>query len=164
MMDVRYINPFLFAVHSVFSTIIQVDPKRRGVAVASTPPDPENLVALIGLSGAAKGTVALQLPVSTALAIVNKWLCMEITEVDSTICDGVAEFVNMIAGQAKATISEGDMEPISLGLPSVVHGASFKVDYPGKTTWLEIPFECELGPFSLRVTLAMERETAGALI
>jgi hypothetical protein len=39
-----------------------------------------------------------------------------------------------------------------LSLPTVVRGTNYKVDYPTRTAWLEVPFKSDLGSFSLRVT------------
>jgi chemotaxis protein CheX len=160
-MDVTYINPFLSGVYSVFDTMLGIKVKRGHIAIASETASPETLVALIGLSGPARGTVALHLPKATALNLINNWLTMELADIDQTVSDGIAELVNMIAGQAKVTFSEEVKTPIDLGLPTVVHGDSYKVQYPSKTTWLEIPFNCDLGAFSLRVTFQLNGKAGG---
>lgn len=159
-MDVRLINPFLESVVNVYSTMLQTTPRRSGLQLTDQGAAPESLVALIGMDGPAQGVVALHLPQSTALATVNHWLGTSLVAIDGTISDGIAELVNMIAGQAKAKLSESLGTPVALGLPSVIHGASFHVKYPGKATWLEMPFESDFGPFSLRVTCVMNEQPA----
>jgi chemotaxis protein CheX len=160
-MDVTYINPFLKGVYSVFETMLGMKVQRGNIAIARDSASPETLVALIGLSGPARGTVALHLPKTTALNLLNNWLSMELQEIDQTVSDGVAELVNMIAGQAKVTFSDEIKTPIDLGLPTVVHGDNYKVQYPSRTTWLEIPFNCDLGAFSLRVTFQLNGKAGG---
>ena len=77
--------------------------------------------------------------------------------------DGVAELVNIVAGSAKAKFSNGNgSDIISLGLPTVVHGGSDIVEYPSQSTWLDVPFASELGPFSLRVTFEMDPTKGGS--
>ena len=161
-MDVRLINPFLEAVTNVYTTMLQTAPRRSGLKVAGHGASPESLVALIGMDGPAQGVVALHLPRETALATINHWLEMSLNEIDETVSDGIAELVNMIAGQAKAKLSESLGTPVALGLPSVIHGSNFHVKYPGKATWLEMPFESDLGGFSLRVTVVMSEQPAEA--
>ena len=159
-MDVRLINPFLESVINVYTTMLHVTPHRSGLHMAQGGASPNSLVALIGMDGPAQGAVALHLPQTTALATVNHWLGMSMTEIDATVSDGIAELVNIIAGQAKTSFSEKLGSTVSLGLPSVIHGSDFQVKYPGKATWIEIPFESELGAFSLRVTCVMNEQPA----
>ena len=71
---------------------------------------------------------------------------------DATVSDAVAEMVNIVAGRAKSKFQTLSGDPINLSLPTVVRGNSYKVDYPSKSVWLDVPFESELGPFNLRVT------------
>ncbi|HOZ46092.1 MAG TPA: chemotaxis protein CheX [Candidatus Hydrogenedentes bacterium] len=149
-MQVEYINPFIESVCSVFSTMLNSEAKRCEVGLVRSASSPRDVTALIGLSGRVRGTVALCLPVSTALAMVNGLLGTDTRVVDDTVADGVAELVNMIAGGAKTKFS-GDGTPIDLSLPTVVHGASYAVEYPSGTRWLDVSFTSSLGPFSLRV-------------
>ena len=113
---------------------------------------PGELLALIGISGESKGTVTVSFPTDTALQIVGQMAGMEFEAVDETVVDGVAELINMIAGGAKAKLRTNGKKPMDLGLPSVVTGKDYHVDYPKKSIWLEVPFESDLGSFLMRVT------------
>jgi chemotaxis protein CheX len=154
-MDVRYINPFLQAVYAVFETMLQTSPTRRTLALAEGKVRSKGPVALIGMSGPAQGVVALYFPEKTVLNLVNRWLGMELTEVDATVTDAMAELVNMIAGHAKKSLSAEMPVPIDLGLPTVIRGNDFDVGYPGAAPWIEMTFDSEMGPFVLRVTVAV---------
>ncbi len=152
-MKVEYINPFIESVVEVFGTMLETDVARGDVGVSrSGSSNPRDIMALIGLSGPARGTVALSFPTATALALVRKLLGMETAVVDDTVSDGVAEIVNMVAGSAKAKLTSGGGPPIDLSLPTVVRGRNFEVEYPTKSVWLEVAFQSSLGDFSLRVT------------
>lgn len=152
-MDVRYINPFLASVNDVFKTLLQAWVRRGEVSVQHGAVPTECLTALIGLSGSARGVVTVVLPVRTAMAIVNRMLGEEYQTVNDDVVDGLAELANLVAGGAKARLCDGTAEPIDLGLPTVISGDGFAVRYPSNTAWLEIPFESQLGVFSLRVTI-----------
>ena len=154
-MDVRYINPFLQAVYTVFETMLQTSPTRRTLSLAGGRVKSAGPVALIGMSGPAQGVVALYFPTQTVLTLVNRWLGLELTEVDATVTDAMAELVNMIAGQAKVAISAEMPVPIDLGLPTVIRGSDFDVGYPGAAPWIEMTFDSDMGPFTLRVTVAV---------
>jgi len=151
-MKVEYINPFIESVYELFSTMLKVEVEKGEVGVYWEPPNNSDIVALIGVSGSARGTVALSFPVSTALAIVGKMVDEDVRIVDDMVKDGVAELVNIVAGTAKGKLNDGSDNAIDLSLPTVVRGTNYKVDYPTRTAWLEVPFNSDLGSFSLRVT------------
>ena len=157
-MKVEYINPFIESVHDLFSTMLSSKATRGQVGVSQGDPNPREMMALIGLSGPARGMVALSFPVNTALAISNQLLGAEMKVVDDTVSDAIAEVVNIVAGGAKAKFKIAAGPPIDLSLPTVVRGNSYSVDYPSGTIWLEVPFQSDLGPFSLRVTFEMEKK------
>lgn len=110
-------------------------------------------MALIGLTGSITGTVAISFPLNTALAIVNRMLGSALGQADGTVIDGVAEFVNIVAGSAKKRLTDEDAPPVTLTLPTVVSGSDYSVFNPAKSTWIEVPFESDLGPFTMRVTM-----------
>lgn len=162
-MKVEYINPFIEGVYDLFGTMLAAKATRGTVAIArGDDAGFRDIIALIGLSGQARGMVTLAFPVQTALNIVNRLLGSELRVIDDTVSDAIAEVVNIVAGGAKAKLKVGDGPPIDLSLPSVVRGNSFSIDYPTKTSWIEVPFDSDLGPFAMRVTFKMEAKKGGA--
>ncbi len=158
-MKVEYINPFIESIFDLFTTMLNSTAKRGDVALADESVNPREIMALIGLSGMARGMVALAFPVETAVNMVNKLLDTDIKEIDDTVSDAIAEMVNIVAGGAKAKLGGDDRPPIDLSLPTVVRGSSYNVDYPSGSVWLEVPFDSDLGSFSLRVTFEMTEES-----
>jgi chemotaxis protein CheX len=156
-MDVRYINPFVASVSDVFGRTLSAWVKRDNPRIQRQAVPDETLAALIGLSGPIRGVVTLVVPMRTALAIVRRMLGCEVSATSPDLPDGLAELVNIVAGGAKARLAESEVEPVNLGLPSVVKGDRFSMCYPSNTNWLEIPFESQLGLFSLRVTIETTR-------
>ena len=155
-MKIEYINPFIESVYSLFETMLGSKAKRGDVALAKEGEnDPRHIMALIGLSGPARGMVSLSFPSSTALNMVNRLLGSDSADVDDAVSDAVAELVNIVAGGAKAKFPTGNGPLIELSLPTVVRGSSYSVDYPSGSVWLEVPFTSDLGPFTLRVTFEM---------
>lgn len=155
-MKVEYINPFIESVYDLFSTMLSAKVTRGDIGVGKGEGSPRDIMALIGLSGPARGMVALAFPVETALAMVNRLLGTETRVVDDTVSDAMAELVNIVAGGAKAKFPTEGATPIDLSLPTVVRGNSYNVDYPSGSVWLEVPFESDLGSFALRVTFELE--------
>jgi chemotaxis protein CheX len=149
--DVSYVNPFVESVGSVFTTMLGVTPQRQPVRIsAGGSSGGARLTSLIGISGRMHGCVALCFPPDTALKLAGKMLGMDITEVSSEVIDAISELVNIVAGSAKAKFNADP--PLELGLPTVVEGVTYRVKYPSKSVWLEVPFSCEAGDFSMEVT------------
>ena len=151
-MKAELINPFIESVQEIFSTMLDSKATRGQISVSRDNKGPGELLAIIGLSGETKGIVAVSFPTETALRLVGRIVGMEFESIDETVVDGVAEMINMIAGGAKAKLNVNGKKPIDLGLPSVVTGKDYQVDYPKKSIWLEVPFDSELGSFLMRVT------------
>ena len=154
-MKVEYINPFLESAFEMFDRMLKVQAQRGDVTVTKGAANPREIMAIIGLSGAVRGTVALAFPTGTALALVGRLLEQELRVVDETVSDGLAEFVNIVAGNAKSRMARNGQAIIDLSLPTVLRGSSFQVDHPSNATWLEVPFTSDLGPFTLRVTFVI---------
>ncbi len=149
-MDVSYINPFIEAVDRVFTTMLQVQPKRNGLKVSNEPDQRSVLTSIVGLSGEVSGVVALRFPPDTALQLASRMLGSQVTVVNDEVIDAISELVNMVAGSAKAKLQLNP--PLQLGLPTVVEGRGYKLKYPSKSVWLEVPFSSEAGDFSMEVT------------
>lgn len=151
-MNVKLINPFIESVCSVFETMLNISPKRDKVRIPKepTPQDPPMLTSIVGISGGASGVVALRFPMDTALLLAGKFLGANYTEANDEVIDAISELANMVAGSAKAKF---DLDPPpQLGLPSVIEGRGYKVRYPAKAAWLEVPFTSPAGDFSMEVT------------
>lgn len=149
----EYINPFLESVNELFYTMLDCEVTRQELSVKLELEPSLDIVAFIALSGYIRGTVALSFPQKTALAMVGKLYETKMTTVDSMVVDALGEFANVIAAGAQRQLSKGCNKRIDLGVPTVVRGSSFNVNYPSQATWIEIPFLCELGGFVIRVTI-----------
>jgi len=151
-MKAEYINPFIESVESLFSTMIGCSVDRGTIAVSERCAEGGDITALIGLSGPARGTVALSFPMATAQKVVSRLLQVGETEADENVSDGVAELVNIVAGQAKAKFYREDGPTMDLSLPTVVRGQEYSIATPPNTSWLDVPFRSELGSFRLRIS------------
>lgn len=161
-MRIEYINPFVSGVYKLFETMIGCPVERGDLALADASEVAGEITAIIGLSGPARGTVALSFPKKTAHALVGKLLQLDEAAVEENVSDGVAEIVNIVAGSAKAKFANGDgSSVINLGLPTVIRGENFVVGYPRQATWLDVPFKSELGDFNLRVTFEFAAKPGG---
>lgn len=156
-MRAEFINPFIESVYDLFKTMLGCEARRGEVSLARSVSSGHEVIALIGLSGIVRGTVALAFPARTALHMVNRLLGVETIGVNDEVLDAVAELVNIVAGGAKAKLNGETGTPISLSLPTVVQGKDYSVEYPSYAKWLDVPFTSELGPFTLRVIFESDK-------
>jgi chemotaxis protein CheX len=147
-MKAENINPFIESVSEVFENMLESEVKMGDPSANVEEPSTPDLIGVIGLSGTAQGIVALRLPVKTALNVIGKMVGTEFQSIDSSIIDGVGELVNIVAGNAKAKFRG---QTISLSLPTVVRGSIYKLSNLSNTVWLTVPFNSELGSFSISV-------------
>jgi len=151
-MRAEHINPFIESVYELFNTMLQGKVERGPIGVSSGNDSTRDIMAIIGISGPTRGTIALGFPALTALSMVGRILGAPVQAIDETVSDGVAEIVNIVAGSAKAKLNTNADKPLDLSLPTVVYGDKYDVQYPSKAVWLEVPFTSDLGEFNLRVT------------
>lgn len=149
-MDVAHINPFIEGVDSVFQTMLGIKPKRAGVKISNGDGKGAALTSLVGISGKLQGVVVLRFPPNTAMSLAGLMLGGLPAEINAEVVDAISELVNMVAGSAKAKF-ECD-PPLQLGLPTVVEGTEYRVKYPSRSVWLEIPFTSDAGNFTMEVT------------
>ncbi len=149
-MNVEYINPFLNSTISAFDTMLQCTLK-RGTPFAKEHHHPENEVSgIIGLSGQAQGTVVLGLNRDAALNATEAMLLERPAEINSDVTDAIGELANIIAGGAKAKLEHLQL---SIGLPTVITGKGYCVQFPSKVVPICIPFESEWGSITVEVGL-----------
>ena len=155
-MKLKYIKPFIESVYGLFDMMIGCKVSKGDIGLRREEQATYEITSLIGLSGVAKGSVALSFPKETAINIANSLLGAEYTEINRSVTDAVAESVNIVAGSAKAKFVKGEGKPIDLSLPNVIIGKKYLVSYPSMAVWIEVPFKSDIGDFSMRVTFKME--------
>jgi chemotaxis protein CheX len=153
-MDVRYINPFLEAVQSVFSTMIHIDVALGKPHISEVLPR-YDISGIIGMSGDVVGSVVLSFPASVAKVVIGKFAGSEYPVESADFADALGEIVNMISGAAKAKF-EG--KKVSISTPSVVVGAGHIIARPTRTTCISLPCTVYCGEFSIDIAI---REEAG---
>ncbi len=143
-------NQFVEATVTVFTTMLGCRPKK---AKAAGPVRDEGVLrtAIIGLSGTVRGAVALAFPADTAHFVVKRLMGTDSPVTDDQINDAIGEVANMVAGSAKSKLVGQD---VSISLPSVVRGHKYTILHPKDSVTFEVPFESELGGFTLNVTFS----------
>lgn len=156
-MDVRYINPFIEAVRSVFSTMVHLEVELGRPHLAEQLPR-YDVSGIIGMSGDVVGSIVLSFPTPVAVQVISKFASTELQPSSPDFADALGELVNMISGAAKAKF-EG--KNVSISTPSVVIGAGHTVARPARTACISLPCRVFCGQFSIDIAI---REQPQAII
>jgi len=151
--NVDFINPFLEAVLHVLSTMANVSAAPGKPYINKKRKAQGDVTGLIGFTGTTTGTMSVTMSKGAILKIVNSMLFESYTEIDDDIADAVGELTNMIAGQARNTLSEHGMS-LQASTPSVVVGKGHTLDHIASAPILAIPFSTEDGNFVVEVCLS----------
>jgi chemotaxis protein CheX len=149
-MKVQYINPFIGASVNLFKEYLGLKVEGGKPRVLPNPQDLMEVSGIIGLAGETVGAVVLSFSRETAIAIVSRMEKTTYTALGGEVIDGVGELVNIIAGNAKRDLTQFRIE---ISLPGVVTGKSYQIHWPEGIPVVSIPFDSEVGPFSVNVSL-----------
>jgi Predicted inhibitor of MCP methylation, homolog of CheC len=151
-MDVKFINPFLNGTLNVLKTMAFVEPKAGKPFLKKDSVAIGDVSGIIGLTGSAKGSLALSFSEKSILKIVSNMLGEEHTAINSDIEDAVGEITNMIVGNARK-LFEDDGYTITAAIPTVVSGSQHKISHALGGPSIVIPFEMDEGSFVVDVCL-----------
>jgi len=98
------------------------------------------------------GSIALCFPTKVFLKIYSSMIGEETTEMSSDIEDAVGELLNIIFGQAKATLNNKHGYTIRTAIPTVLTGSKLTVHNSQTQTSILLPFESEFGTFHMEIT------------
>lgn len=149
-MKAEFINPFVKASEYLFKEYLELDVE-IGKPYLKQDGDILNEVSgIIGISGDTIGAIVLSFPMETAIEIISIFTNHKFKFLSNEVLDGVGEFVNIIAGNAKKYLEDFT---ISISLPGVVTGKSYNIHWPDNMAVIIIPFYSEIGNFTLNVSL-----------
>jgi chemotaxis protein CheX len=154
-----YVEPFVEVTVNTFKEFI-------GVEVSPRHPhflDPDkglewDISAVIGLSGVVRGAVIVSMKNALALKLTSILTGQEYTEIDVDVMDAIGEINNIIAGNIKPKIPNGDK--IVISIPTIIRGKEHQIAWPSKQTRiLCIPHKAfENDIFHLMVAIDLENE------
>ena len=149
-MKAQYINPFTKASVNLFEEFLDIKVKHEKPFVKKDPHQLEEVSGIIGLAGETSGAVVLSFSRETAIQMVSIFENKKYTALTNEVIDGVGEMVNIIAGNAKQDLTDFR---INISLPGVVTGKGHQIHWPEGIPVITIPFESDLGHFSVNVSL-----------
>jgi chemotaxis protein CheX len=157
-MDAAYINPFIEATADTLKQMAGMECERTGIVVRTDGETKGYISGTMGLSGTAEGFVAVTFNDELARKIVCQMLQINVgEESDADIRDGVGEFMNMIAGAAKAQLAN-TAHSFQLSLPNVIVGGPHSVGQFRGVPVIVVEFKADGSPFEIMVCLIPKKK------
>ena len=155
----NYVEPFVEVTVNTFKEFVGVDVAPRHPHFL----DPDkafewDISAVIGLSGAVKGAVIISMKAELAIKLTDLLAGPDHTEIDADVIDAIGEINNIIAGNIKPKVPNG--EKIVISIPTIIKGKEHSIAWPSKATRiLCIPHKAfENDIFHLMVAIELENE------
>ncbi|NPU84704.1 MAG: chemotaxis protein CheX [Syntrophaceae bacterium] len=153
-MDVRFINAFLAGTTDVLKMMAFVDPRPGKAFLKKDNAAKGDVSGVIGLTGAARGSLALTFSESCILKVVSNMLGEEQTSINGDVKDAVGELTNMVSGSARKKL-ESEGLSVTAAIPTVVSGGGHSIRHVLGGPSIIIPFETDDGPFFVDVCLIL---------
>lgn len=152
-MDVKFINAFLEGTVNVLKTMAFIEPKPGAPYIKKDTVASGDISGIIGLTGGAKGSLALSFSEACILRIVSNMLGEEITTLNHDISDAVGEITNMVSGSARKILESGGLS-VTAAIPTVVAGKNHSIIHVLAGPSIIIPFSTDAGPFVIDFCLS----------
>jgi len=128
-----YVEPFVEVTVSTFKEFIGIDiSPRHPHFLEPDKPFEWDISAVIGLSGAVKGAVIVSMKSDLAIKLTDLLVGTTHTEVDADVLDAIGEINNIIAGNIKPKVPNGDK--IVISIPTIIRGREHSIAWPSKQT------------------------------
>ena len=136
----QYIQPFIDVTKSTFKDFMGTELKVDRPYIQEKDKASEwDISGVIGLSGEARGAVAVGMKAALAIKLTDMLTGAKHTSIDDEVVDAIGEIVNIIAGNAKKGLEESFR--IVISLPSIIKGTGHQIQWPhGQARIICIPF------------------------
>ena len=157
-----FIDDFIKATDEVFSQMVSVAVQVDVVEEINGMPDCMDvtlcmdITGILGFSGGRRGSLLVTFSEETALKAVGGMLGIQYTEMNSDVCDGVGEIVNIIAGTAKTRLQLKGIS-FDLSIPNTIIGTKHQITAPASTSRTRISFSSPYGAFFMEVYLKEDK-------
>jgi chemotaxis protein CheX len=151
-MDVKFINPFLEGTISVLATMAMVQPEPGKPFMKKDKKAIGDVSGIIGMTGSARGSLALSFSEKCILKIVSNMLGENHSQINNEVGDAVGEITNMISGVARKKLEAQGLNIVA-AIPTVVSGKNHAIIHVVGGPSIIIPFETEDGPFFVDVCM-----------
>jgi chemotaxis protein CheX len=155
----NYVEPFVEVTVNTFQEFIGVEVSPRHPHFLDPDKSMEwDISAVIGLSGVVKGAVIISMKTDLAIKLTDLLAGPGHTDIDADVVDAIGEINNIIAGNIKPKVPNG--EKIVISIPTIIKGKEHSIAWPSKQTRiLCIPHKIyENDIFHLMVAIELEND------
>jgi len=155
----NYVEPFVEVTVNTFKEFVGIDVSPRHPHFISSDKEFEwDVSAIIGLSGIIKGAIIISMKSDLAIRLTGLLTGLEHTEVDADVIDAIGEINNIISGNIKPKVPNGDK--IVISIPTIIRGKEHSIAWPSKQTRiLCIPHKAfDNDIFHLMVAIELEND------
>lgn len=146
MDNIAVAKNFIAATVNVLSTMANITPVAGKPFVKTNMTGLGDVSALVGITGAKRGSIAVTFPKATAIGVVRGMLGDDIHDIINDTKDTVGEICNMISGQARAQLAESGV-CLQGSTPTIIFGDNHSIGHISTAAVVAIPFTCEVGEF-----------------
>lgn len=150
--DVNFINPFLQAVMDTFLKLANMNLKPGKPFVKEKGAPRGDISGIIAIKGKLKGSIALTLSESVALAAVQGLMGAPKKEIDTDVRDLVGEMTNIISGQGRRVLADMGHH-FDAAIPEIVVGKEHIINHKANGPILAIPFNTTEGEIVVEICL-----------
>lgn len=149
-MEVKFINPFVAAVQSVFRTMLGLEVTMGKPALKDSRTTSSDVSGIMGLVGDRKGTVTVGLSNKGAIFVLQTLLGDAAESVTPEVVDAVGELTNIVSGQARKEFEKAGLN-LKASIPTVVVGHNLEINFITQVPTVSLPFSFTVGNGSSEV-------------
>ena len=152
----KVINPYISATVDLLSTMAGLHAEKKEVFLKKNYRLFGDISAIMSLSGKVEGEVVVCFEERLAREVVSKIMAMQPDQVSKEeLKEGIGEVVNIISGNAKATLATTEYSH-QISLPAVVWGRGHEIAHPGKSPCIVVIFEVSGQPMAVLVSMTVK--------
>lgn len=150
--DIEIAKCFINATANILSTMAGLEAQPGRPFVKKVTEASGDVSAIVGVTGAKRGTIAVSFSQGCAIGLVKGMLGDDIEDIVQDTQDAVGEITNMVSGQARAALAEKGLV-LQGATPSVIMGKNHVIKHVTSSPVMAIPFSTEHGPFVVEFCL-----------
>lgn len=144
----EYFNEIDEFVHSVWSSVLEMDVLASDKEVSPSSSDDNYLTGIVTITGDWNGAVSIDCPEPLAKAIASSMFDMELDEIsESEVRDALGEVTNMIGGNFKSILGCDTQ----LSIPTIVNGHGYHLAISDGELITRSNFESQQQTFRIRI-------------
>lgn len=125
----EHINPFVTSFQKVTNEVAGIPFEATSTVLKQTPVSSKNVVVMLGLTGALRGNIAINIDEETAMKIASNMMGgIPVLNFDEIARSAVSELGNMVMGGVCTAISEQGIE-IDITPPSLLTGENIQLSF-----------------------------------